>query len=39
MVDALEAAVQADERHPDRGLVEAEAEVHPAPLLAAGRPK
>ena len=29
-VDAQEAAVQADQRHPDGGLVEAEAEVHPA---------
>ena len=31
-VDPLKAAVQADQRHPDGGLVEAEAEVHPAPL-------
>jgi hypothetical protein len=31
-VDAQEAAVQADQRHPDGGLVEAEAEVHLAPL-------
>jgi len=40
-VDALEATVQADERHPDRGLVEPEAEVHPAPLLTrrAGQPR
>ena len=31
-VDAQEAAVQADQRHPDGGLVETEAEVHLAPL-------
>jgi hypothetical protein len=31
-VDSLKAAVQADQRHPDGGLVEAEAEVHLAPL-------
>jgi hypothetical protein len=30
-VDAQEAAVQADQRHPDGRLVETEAEVHPAP--------
>jgi hypothetical protein len=30
-VDAQEAAVQADQRHPDGGLVETEAEIHPAP--------
>jgi hypothetical protein len=32
LVDAQEPAVQADQWHPDGGLVEAEAEVHPAPL-------
>ena len=31
-VDAQEAAVQADQGHPDGGLVETEAEIHPAPL-------
>jgi hypothetical protein len=31
-VDAQEPAVQADQRHPDGRLVEAEAEVHPAPF-------
>jgi hypothetical protein len=31
MVDAEEAAVQADEGHPDGGLVESEAEIHPPP--------
>jgi hypothetical protein len=33
-VDAQEAAVQADQRHPDGGLVETEAEVHLAPLAS-----
>jgi hypothetical protein len=33
-VDAQEAAVQADQRHPDGGLDETEAEVHLAPLAS-----
>jgi hypothetical protein len=32
VVDPQEAPVQSDKRHPDRGLVETEAEVHLAPL-------
>src|SRR5829696_339930 len=31
-VDPQEAPVEPDKRHPDRGLVETKAEVHPAPL-------